>query len=236
MFNRNNKTYCIAPVFDNGGSFYNKKSAKSFKKYLEDSNLLKTVSTSLQTAYKIDGHNLSIQKFLNLDNENLKDAILYVIPLINANKQKIVDMIQEIPCSFQEIHVMDQTTKDFYIKSMEIRFQEILLPRFKEICKERNLNPELMLELNSTDSQILSEEIYQFVRGVELSNNLEILDYSREWIEEDLTHGGTEVRDFIENLSENHNFTSSQEQLLNHILSRLNDLEKEKNQDYEIAF
>lgn len=235
LFNRNSKTYHIAPVFDNGGSFYNKKSAKSFQKYLDNPNLLKSVSTSLQTAYKIDGHNLSIQKFLNLDEENLKNAILYVIPLIKENMGKIRNMIQEIPESYQEIHVIDQPTKDFYIKSMEIRFQEILLPRFKEICKERHLDPELMMETKAQDSQFLSEEIYNFLQSVESYNNQKVVgDCYKEWIEDDLSHGGSEIKNFIEDLKEDYNFTSNQEEVMSHILSRLNDLEKENNQDYEI--
>ncbi|WP_317396499.1 hypothetical protein, partial [Faecalicoccus pleomorphus] len=222
LLNRKTMQRTMAPVYDNGGSFYNKRGKKSFQRFLNNPELLNQVCTTQQTAYKLDGHIVSAQKFINIENENLKDAVLNIVPVISTKFQDIQNMIQEIPESYQGIAIIDQSTKDFYIKSMEIRFQEILLPRFKEICKERHLDPELMMEIKAQDLQFLSEEIYNFLQSVESYNNQKVVgDCYKEWIEDDLSHGGSEIRNFIEGLKEDCNFTSNQEEVMSHILSRL---------------
>ena len=44
LFDKKKKAYRVAPVFDNGGSFYNKKSGKSFTKYIYKNILSKSCS------------------------------------------------------------------------------------------------------------------------------------------------------------------------------------------------
>lgn len=233
LFDRKEKTYRVAPVFDNGGSFYNKKSGTSFAKYLSDPDLLKTVSTSLQTAYKIDGHNLSIKKFVEIDNEKMKDAFLTTMPLINKHFQDIKDMIQEIPESYKGIHIIDQPTKDFYTKSMEIRYQEILIPRFLEICQERGLNPNKLLGDGYfyQNQMTLSQQIDSLMRDVDHYEyqDQEIYEgYNLECIEKDLAEGGKGTIQYLEGLLDDDVLNEEQEKEVKDIIGKLKGKEKER--------
>lgn len=233
LFDKKKKAYRVAPVFDNGGSFYNKKSGKSFTKYLSNPDLLNTVSTSLQTAYKIDGHNLSIKKFVEIDNEKMKDAFLKIVPLINKRFQDIKDMIQEIPESYQGIHIIDQPTKDFYIKSMEIRYQEILIPRFLEICQERELDASKLLGDGYfyQHQMTLSQQIDSIMRDVDFYEyqDQEIYEgYNLECIEKDLDEGGKRTIQYLEELLNEDALNEEQEEVARDILKQLKEKEKER--------
>lgn len=233
LFDKNKKMYQVSPVFDNGGSFYNKKSGKSFTKYLSNPDLLNTVSTSLQTAYKIDGHNLSIKKFVEIDNEKMKDAFFKIVPLINQRFQDIKDMIQEIPESYQGIHIIDQPTKDFYIKSMEIRYQEILIPRFLEICQERELDASKLLGDGYfyQHQMTLSQRIDSIMRDVDFYEyqDQEIYEgYNLECIEKDLAEGGKRTIQYLEELLNDDALSEEQEEEARDILEQLKEKEKER--------
>lgn len=233
LFDKKEKAYRVAPVFDNGGSFYNKKSGKSFTKYLSNPDLLNTVSTSLQTAYKIDGHNLSIKKFVEIDNEKMKDAFLKIVPLINQRFQDIKDMIQEIPESYQGIHIIDQPTKDFYIKSMEIRYNELLYPRFQEICKERGLGERIFFndQYNLEEPKTLVQKIDAFMQDVDAYEyqDQEVYEgYNVEDIKEDLDNGGKETRKYIQELIDEEMLTPEQEEEAKGLLKEIQEINRER--------
>lgn len=233
LFDKNKKMYQVSPVFDNGGSFYNKKSGKSFANYLNDDKLLHTVSTSLQTAYKIDGHNLSIQKFINIDNEHLKDAILKIVPFILERFDSIKEMIKEIPEAYKGIKIIDQPTKDFYIKSMEIRYNELLYPRFQKICKERGLDERIFFrdQYNLEEPKTLVQKIDAFMQDVDAYEyqDQEVYEgYNVEDIKEDLDNGGKETRKYIQELIDEEMLTPEQEEEAKELLKEIQEINRER--------
>lgn len=151
LLDRKNGEYSIAPIFDNGGSFYNKKSSAAFAKYLQNNMLLKQTSEALQTAYKMNGHVLSIDKFLKLKNQDLETAILKVVPKMKLKFYEIKSFLNLIPERIYDgkeyISIMDSNTKEFYLKSMDLRLNDMLIPRFKEICVDRGLDSKTLMDM-----------------------------------------------------------------------------------------
>ena len=233
LLNKKTIERTIAPVYDNGGSFYNKRGKESFERFLDNQELLKQVSCTQQTAYKLDGHILSAQKFVYINNQKLKDAFLTIMPVINQRFQDIKDMIQEIPESYQGIHIIDQPTKDFYTKSMEIRYQEILIPRFLEICQERGLNPNKLLGDGYfyKNQMTLSQQIDSIMKDVDWYEyqDQEIYEgYNLECIEKDLADGGKGTIQYLEELLNDDALNEEQEKEARDILRQLKEKEKER--------
>ena len=137
-----NKRYKIAPIFDNGAAFSNKMSDSQVERRLQDKNNLRTGALAVDTAYSLDGSRLKYKDILAYKNENLENAVIKNTELIAENFESIIDFIDSIPSEYKGIQVMSEARKEFYLKTMEIRFNELILPRYKEICVNRNIDPD----------------------------------------------------------------------------------------------
>lgn len=233
LLNRKTMQRTMAPVYDNGGSFYNKRGKKTFQRFLNNPELLNQVCTTQQTAYKLDGHIVSAQKFINIENENLKDAILKIVPLIQERFDSIKEMIQEIPEAYKGIKIIDQPTKDFYIKSMEIRYNELLYPRFQEICKERGLGERIFFndQYNLEEPKTLVQKIDAFMQDVDAYEyqDQEVYEgYNVEDIKEDLDNGGKETRKYIQELIDEEMLTLEQEEEAKELLKEIQEINRER--------
>lgn len=138
-----NKEVKSAPVFDNAASFFNKSSDSKIQKQLQDEKIFKDVNLHLQTAFTNDeGHAIPLNNMLNYDIGPLKDAFIELIPKIYDSFSKIEDMIAEIPEKHGNISVMSEVRKEYYLEGMEVRYNEMLLPRYLDICKEKGMPPQ----------------------------------------------------------------------------------------------
>lgn len=72
-----NGEYKLAPVFDNGASFYSKTSDERLKIRLNDNNALEQSFLYTQTVYILDDKELKFRDILNLDNEVKKEKEYY---------------------------------------------------------------------------------------------------------------------------------------------------------------
>lgn len=144
--------YKISPIFDNGASFSNKLSDKQICKRLNNSKNLKIGSISIDTTYGIDNKRLKYSELLKYENDNLKKSILKNTELFAKNFENVVKMISSIPTEYEGYLIISKDRKEFYLKSMEIRFNELILPRYLEICKEKNIEPsEVMKTISIKD-------------------------------------------------------------------------------------
>lgn len=141
LLDRKNKEYSIAPVYDNGGSFYNKRSDNTFAKYLADQAMCKNVSLNCRTSYFIDGHTVSAQKLLSLDIPRLKNAIIKMIPITLSKLDAIGQIVDDIPNEYVDLPILGPHAKEFYKQSMMFRFVNLLYPHYLEICRERKIKP-----------------------------------------------------------------------------------------------
>lgn len=131
--------YKLAPVYDNGNAFSSKASDSQIQEYLNSSDLTNRLIGG-RTAYDWNGKILSNKKLLYLPDKNLQKAILTVTPMIEANLQKIKQLIQDIPESYQNHTVCSKERKAFYIRGVQTRFDTLIKPRYNEILKEKQQN------------------------------------------------------------------------------------------------
>lgn len=156
VFEKENRI-SLAPVYDNGNSFFPKHDDEKMIKALAD---LKQFLMSGRTPYiynrkNIDSvkviRNLSLRdnnlnfndseedKFLEEISKNIQEAILRNIPKINI--ERIKKIIDEIPESYNGIKVMSPIMKDFYKTFLSERYEQIFLPaleKVREIKSDKN--------------------------------------------------------------------------------------------------
>lgn len=160
----------LAPIYDNGNSFFAKHDDEKLKRAL---NNLKQVIFNGGTPYlykekSIDSvkviRNLSLRgdnlkfgnseedKFLMDISDNLQKAILRNVPKINM--KKINKIIDEIPEEYNGIKVMSPIMKNFYKTFLNERYEQILLPALEKVKKielEKNENIPVKEEANPWD-------------------------------------------------------------------------------------
>jgi len=131
LYSEEKKAYELAPIYDNGNSFYNKADDEKIKRYLEN---IDEIALSGSTAYSYREHILSAKSFLDLDFPELKRAISEVVPNIRNNMDRIITMIEEIPAQIQDdegvvYSVCSEERKEVYISCMKIRLEKLLIPK-----------------------------------------------------------------------------------------------------------
>jgi len=66
----------------------------------------------------------------------LKKAVVKVVPLIKDKLPEIKHFINNIPDHFKGLDICSPLRKDFYIKGLEIRERDIMIPEYKNIIKD----------------------------------------------------------------------------------------------------
>ena len=138
--NEFSKKVSIAPVFDNGASFSGKLSNNQISRILADDNKFVQSIYESRTCCYLDDDNRQINplKFLQTtENRDCLKAIKRILPRINA--QRICDFILSLPETEDGIVVISPEQKRFYSKTIDYRYNEILLPiktRVKELITE----------------------------------------------------------------------------------------------------
>lgn len=128
----------IAPIFDNGASFYPKKSESSIEKALAMSTESR-ISNALNviTPFTLDGeHHLNYSRILSLTEAEiptleatlLRESIQRVAALVSSNYLAIESLFDSFPTDYQNIEVLSKARKKYYLESFNSRFEGILLP------------------------------------------------------------------------------------------------------------
>ncbi len=116
----------LCPVIDNGASFYNKTNTLKFKEYLEDTTKFKqVVYDSEVSVFDENGKPINLLKHIeSMKNKSCNEALIRIFPKIDL--KKIKEIIDNIPLEYQGLFVMPKEQKDFYYKSLEYRYNNIL--------------------------------------------------------------------------------------------------------------
>lgn len=130
----------LAPVYDNGSSFFPK---TSDEKIQLDSFFNSTIYNSGTPFYhegkKIDAISVIRQlptAFSNNDwNQRLKKGIIQVVPLLLKNINIFQNKISDIPLEFKGVHLFSQSQKTFYQRFLSKRLELILEPALKRIIE-----------------------------------------------------------------------------------------------------
>jgi hypothetical protein len=135
----------LAPIFDNGSSFYPKKSEQAIEETLALSETEQTRNNAnALEPYTLDGTtHLNYRRILSLSEKEipagqvkeLRDSIIRNAALVEANLKAIEALFDSVPEAYEGHEVLSRARKAYYLKSFETRFEEVLLPRSQELKK-----------------------------------------------------------------------------------------------------
>ena len=124
-------TYSPAPIYDNGASFVSKHSDEKLLKLLSDQSALENSALNGMCYYTVNNELLNFRNFFRRLKENhldeqLKEALQSVISKITTKWDDIKSFINDLPCEENEIRIISDIQKQFFIKTMEIRFKKLI--------------------------------------------------------------------------------------------------------------
>ncbi|MCQ2799929.1 MAG: HipA domain-containing protein [Bacilli bacterium] len=122
----------LAPIFDNGASFYPKRSDSSLEKGLSASlEEREANSQNIITPFTLDGvHHLNFKSILKLDEnsipeeeaELLKESMKRVAKLVHEHMDEIEELFSSLPSVSMGISVISDARREFYLSSFKFRF------------------------------------------------------------------------------------------------------------------
>ena len=134
---KDSNDYKLAPIYDCGNSFYGKASDDKINILLQDELKLRSSALNGITAYEDDEEKrISNLQILNVNNDDLNKTIIKVYELVNDRLNDIIIFINEIPNEYNELLVMSNNRKQYYIETMKLRIEEILRPKYLELKKK----------------------------------------------------------------------------------------------------
>lgn len=140
-----NNQYRIAPVYDNGASFSNKLSEEKIQALINDDIKIKNSVLNTTTIYSKDGKKINARDIINLQYGGLDAALIQIVPQIKSRINDIRSFISDIPETYfdeitsKNIAVCSSCRKIFYLKSIELRLENFLLPALEK-AQERTKN------------------------------------------------------------------------------------------------
>ena len=117
--------------------FMEKASAGKINILLQDELKLRSSALNGITVYEDDEEKrISNLQILNVNNDDLNKAIIKVYELVNDRFNDIITFVNEIPNEYNELLVMSNKRKQYYIETMKLRIEEILRPKYLELKKK----------------------------------------------------------------------------------------------------
>lgn len=138
ILNKDNYDLRVAPVYDNGASFYSKSSDERIEDILKDEFKMKQVIyDSSCSSFVKNSKVVNPLKFIEkMDNIDCNKALLRIFPKINL--EKIKELFDSIPIQYQNFSVLSKPQRELYYKSLVYKYENVLLPIFKKLCEKNN--------------------------------------------------------------------------------------------------
>lgn len=134
----------LAPIFDNGASFYPKKSTLAIEQILKLSEADQARNNAnVQEPFTIDGeHHLNYRSILDLTEseipavqvELLKTAVISNTKLVESKLHEIIEFVKSIPGNYKGYEIISEPRREYYLKSFITRFEDVLKKRRDELC------------------------------------------------------------------------------------------------------
>lgn len=118
--------YKLAPIYDCGNCFYGKTSDEKIETIISDVERLNSSAKNGITAYEDDNEkeirNTEIIKYVKKYNS---DSIERVVNIVKAKMNDIKELIYNIPNKYDDIEIMSDVRKEYYIRTLELRLEMI---------------------------------------------------------------------------------------------------------------
>ena len=115
------KNLRFAPIYDCGSSLSPLITEDAMRSALNNMNIFKREEFNVYSCYRINRNKILFSEFMKTPPDELREAILRVVPKIMASKKKIEKIIDETP-------VMSDIHKRYLKTSLSLRSQAILIP------------------------------------------------------------------------------------------------------------
>lgn len=131
LFDSTSGEYKTAPIYDNGASFVSKHSDEKLSNLLANQAALENSALNGLCYYTVDNELVNFRNFFRklkihkFDNQ-LNDALKVVIPKIESKFSQIESFINKLPNSESGIKIISEIQKEFFIKTMKIRFENLI--------------------------------------------------------------------------------------------------------------
>lgn len=118
----------LAPVYDNGGAFFNKKSFASMEKRLADAQAMREDAyLSPLCAFKytnVDNTGHKINPFIFIRQKDNNDCTAATERFLHrVNMEHIQKIIEDVPETYGALSVMPKVQKEFYIELLRLRLE-----------------------------------------------------------------------------------------------------------------
>ena len=138
VLNKDTNELRLSPVFDNGAAFYNKSNDEKLTSiYNDEFKFKQSVYDSSVSIYRLNGKRINPLKYIDsMNNEECNKAILRMVPKINMNK--ITNIFEEMPEEFNGLPVLSKIQKNYYLKSLEYRYNNVLILVYNKLLELDN--------------------------------------------------------------------------------------------------
>ena len=90
---------------------------------------------SSTTVYSLKGKQICIKDLFQLPYSGFKKSVLRNVPLFMEKKKEIIEMIKELPESYNGESVCSNIRKEAYIRDIEMRIQFFFIPAYNKYIK-----------------------------------------------------------------------------------------------------
>ena len=120
--------YSLAPVYDNGNAFFNKRSLAQMEKRIQDIQAIEEdACNTLTSVYKytgLDKEGTLIKPFQYIREGSSEECAKALRSfLASVKREEIEEFVAKIPSSVGNLNVMPETQKDFYIALLRFRLE-----------------------------------------------------------------------------------------------------------------
>ena len=129
------KSFSIAPVYDNGNSFNNKWDDEKMVRVMSDHDMLKNEASEGKTCVftmkkkRINPYHL----ISGMEYEGCNEAVKRLVPKMISEFDVMVQCMDEIPESFKNLTVMTKVQKDFFVLLIKKRLEDVFKPVYEEL-------------------------------------------------------------------------------------------------------
>lgn len=118
--------YKLAPIYDCGNCFYGKTSDERIESILGDNEKLKSSAINGITAYEDDKEKrINNLEIINYINKYALNNSKRVCENVEKHLSEIIDFINSIPNSYNDISIMSDDRKEYYLATLKIRLNEL---------------------------------------------------------------------------------------------------------------
>lgn len=127
----------LAPVYDNGASFYGKSDDEKLNTILQDEFKFKQMAyDSCISIFSWNGKQMNPLKYIeSMNNEDCNQAIMRIVPKIDM--EYIKKLFDEIPSSYHDLVVFSDIQKEVYYKMLDYKLEKVFKVVYDKL-RERN--------------------------------------------------------------------------------------------------